>query len=68
MELKTREFTNELGNAIQVRVSQEEVSGVPGICIYMAGPTSMTELMITRQEAEVVLEELQQALGSTQKG
>ncbi len=53
-----KQFTNELGNSIQVEVSEKDIDGVPGVLIIMEGPTSTAENHITRKEAEVLHEEL----------
>ncbi len=58
MNDSVRTFENELGNAITVRVARQAISGVEGVALAIEGPTSMTELHITRREASVILEEL----------
>lgn len=57
-------FANELGNTIHLQVVEKQLEGVAGIYIYIAGPTSATELHITRREAEVLHRELSLTLGS----
>jgi len=56
--MSQKNFINELGNAITVEVSAKEIDGVPGVLIYIEGPTSLTENHITRKEAEVIYEAL----------
>ena len=51
-------FSNELGNQITIDVSEKEISGVGGVSLSLVGPTSDTEIHITRLEAEVLLEQL----------
>jgi hypothetical protein len=58
MATYSRQFINELGNSVNVLVSDEERHGVKGIRIYIAGPDSDTENFITRQEAVELLEGL----------
>jgi len=62
--MSQKNFTNELGNAITVEVSAKEIEGVPGVLIYIEGPTSLTENHITRKEAEVIYEALGNLLHS----
>jgi len=62
MRTHSRQFVNELGNTIIVRVNEEKRHGMPGILLYVAGPDSDTELFITRQEAMEVLEGLSKVL------
>lgn len=54
----SRVFVNELGNGIQLRVLEKDIEDIPGILIAIAGPTSDTELHITRGEAEILREQL----------
>lgn len=56
--IKSIRFTNECGNTISIRVAEKEISSVEGILIEMAGPTSDTELHITKLEAKILYEEL----------
>lgn len=56
--MNSQDFRNELGNQIHVEVDELEVSGVPGVRLFIAGPTSDMELLITRKEAEVLSEHL----------
>lgn len=58
-----KNFINELGNEIQVQVTKKEIDGVPGVLLFIAGPTSDTEVHITKQEAEVLYQELGKNLG-----
>jgi hypothetical protein len=53
-----KEFINELGNKIKVKVSEKEIDGVGGILIYISGPNSETENHVTKMEAEIILEGL----------
>jgi len=48
-------FTNELGSPISVSVVAEEAApGVKGVNIQILGPTSLSENIITVQEAKVL--------------
>jgi hypothetical protein len=58
MRTYSRQFVNEEGNTISLRVNEEERHGSKGILIYLAGPDSDTELYITPQEAAELLEGL----------
>ena len=57
-----QEFENELGNHIKVEVTSQEVGGVSGVLISMTGPASQTENFITRKEAEVLHQLLEDTL------
>ena len=59
---KIKKFTNELGNTIELKVSEKNIEGAPGIVIFIAGPTSDIEIHITRKEAEVLSKELANVL------
>jgi len=52
------EFINELGNTIKLHVSKKDIEGVDGVLMHIEGPTSDTDVHITRKEAEVLYEEL----------
>lgn len=58
MNYSEKVFTNELGNQIKIDVSEKEIEGVGGIFIEIEGPTSSTELHITKEEARVLYDEL----------
>ncbi len=58
MATYSRRFTNELGHAVVVQVSDEIRHGVKGIRMYIEGPDSDTESFVTRQEAVELLEGL----------
>lgn len=58
MKDSVRAFKNELGNTITVRTADKTISGVDGILFSIEGPTSKTELHVTREEAKVIIEEL----------
>jgi hypothetical protein len=62
MRIYSRQFVNELGNTITLRVSVEERHGTKGISIYIAGPDSDTENFVTSQEAVELLEGLSKLL------
>ena len=62
MALYTRRFTNELGNEITVQVKEMPMQKVPSVLIYIAGPDSETESIVTRQEAVEILEGLYKVL------
>jgi hypothetical protein len=57
-----RRFQNEIGNSIELEVVEKEISEVPGILISLSGPTSDTDLHITREEAKVLIEELERVI------
>ncbi len=58
-----RTITNELGNAIKVRVAEGAIGLAPAVRIVLEGPSSTSETWITRQEARTLLELLSGALG-----
>jgi hypothetical protein len=62
MKVYSRQFVNELGNTVTLRVSEEMRHGVKGIVIYVAGPDSDTESFVTSQEAVELLEGLSKLL------
>jgi hypothetical protein len=62
MKIYSRNFVNELGNTITVRVSEEMRHGMKGILIYMEGPDSEMENFVTPQEAVELLEGLSKLL------
>lgn len=64
MNIFEKDFKNELGNAIRVRVSSREIDGVEGVVISISGPASHTESHVTRLEAEVICEQLKFLLQS----
>lgn len=64
-ESQNHVFTNELGNEIEVSVTEKEIDGVDGVLIFIAGPTSDTENHVTRMEAEIIYRELGKVLGRT---
>lgn len=55
----SRNFKNELGNNITIEVSEQVLNGVEGVLVAIEGPTSRTDVHITRQEARVLLEQIQ---------
>ena len=59
-------FPNELGNQITVQVAEKVINGVDGVSISIVGPTSDTEVHITRLEAKVLLEQLSTVLQGNQ--
>lgn len=63
MNKNSKDFTNELGNEIHLELSEEEIGGINGIKLFIAGPTSDTELHVTRIEAEVIHHELGKLMG-----
>lgn len=65
MKETKKHFYNELGNAIEIRVEDKEIDSVRGVLLTIIGPTSDTEVHITRQEAEVLFEQLGLVLSST---
>ncbi len=65
--MSKKTFTNELGNTITVQVFEKEIEGVPGILLAIAGPTSDTEIHITRLESRVVYEELGRVLSADKR-
>jgi hypothetical protein len=53
--LKEIDFTNELGNNISISIETEDAAkNVAGVNIKIIGPTSMSENIITVQEAKVL--------------
>lgn len=62
METFEKQFKNELGNLIEVKVSPKEIDGVPGVIISISGPKSSTENHVTRLEAEILCEQLKKLL------
>ncbi len=58
MKDPVRTFKNELGNTITVQAAEKAISGVDGILFSIEGPTSKTELHVTREEAKALIEEL----------
>jgi hypothetical protein len=59
----TKIFSNELGNTITVQVQEQVINGIDGVFITIEGPTSKTDLHITRAEAKVLFEQLRLTLG-----
>ena len=57
-----KKFINELGNEIVVSVKDKSIEGVDGILISISGPTSSTEVHVTKEEAKVILQELSSVL------
>jgi regulator of replication initiation timing len=55
-----KEFTNELGNTIRIKITEEPISGIDGVLIKIEGPTSLTENHLTRMEAEKLRDALNQ--------
>jgi hypothetical protein len=65
-------FVNEIGNKIKIKIKKQKEIGVNsktkekvnfnGISISIIGPTSETENIITRKEAEELCETLQKFL------
>lgn len=61
-------FTNELGNKIKLKVKKVKSNGVihktkqsckyDGVSIYLEGPTSAVENVITYQEAQMIYDKL----------
>lgn len=54
-----KRFTNELGNEITMDTAEKVINGIDGVLIDIEGPTSKTEVHITRMEAKVLLEQLE---------
>lgn len=67
MALYTRRFTNELGNEIVLQVKDDLHQKVPSVSIYIAGPDSETENIVTKQEAIEILEGLYKVLGAKKR-
>ena len=53
-----KSFTNEIGNKISIEVTEQVINGVDGILIAIEGPTSQTEVHVTRMEAKILVEQL----------
>jgi hypothetical protein len=62
MKIYSRNFVNENGDNVTVRVSEEVRHGMKGILIYMASPDSEMENFVTPQEAVELLEGLSKLL------
>jgi hypothetical protein len=62
MALYTRRFKNELDNDIIVQVKDDSLKKVPSVSIYIEGPDSSSEMIITKAEALEVLEGLYSVL------
>lgn len=62
MALYTRRFKNELGNDILVQVKDDALRKVPAVSVYIEGPDSDMEMIITKAEALEVLEGLYKVL------
>lgn len=62
MSKRNATFKNELGNVIEISISEKEISDIPGIVFTIAGPDSDIEVHITRREAEYLSHELQEIL------
>ena len=58
MHKQEKQFVNELGNSIKVKVSEIDIKGIKGVSILIAGPTSETENQITLIEAKIIHEQL----------
>ncbi len=52
------QFINELGSEIDVEVSKKDINDIEGVLISISGPTSDTEVHVTRQEALVIYDRL----------
>jgi len=61
-------FENELGNEILIQTEEAAIDGVPGVRLYIAGPSSNTEVRITRMEAVVLCEQLVELLTNVEIG
>ena len=57
-----RTFTNELKNEICIEVTAKVIDSVDGVYIKIIGPDSTSENHITREEAQILLEELSNVL------
>lgn len=57
-----RRFENELGNQILVQVKEASPRKAPSVSIYIEGPESESEMIVTKQEAIEILEGLYQVL------
>jgi hypothetical protein len=62
MALYTRRFKNELGNDITLQVKDDSLKKVPSVSIYIEGPDSDMEMIVTKAEALEVLEGLYKVL------
>lgn len=56
------EFINELGNTIKIESIKKEIENVEGIFFSIEGPTSTTEVHITKEEARVLKNKLDEIL------
>ena len=57
-----KRFINELGNEINVQISEQVIKCVPGIMICIIGPTSEITNHITRMEAQIIYEQLRKVI------
>lgn len=60
--MQQKVFVNELGNEITLSISEKDIDGVEGVLIEITGPTSDTEIHITKSEARTFFEELKSFL------
>ncbi len=56
------QFINELGNTIKIELTEKEIENVEGIFFSIEGPTSVTEVHITKEEARVLKNKLDEKL------
>lgn len=57
-----KDFINELGNQIPIEATEKVINGVDGIFITIEGPNSKTEMHITRREAGVLTDLLNELM------
>lgn len=53
-----KSFLNELGNSIEISITEKDIEGIEGVVISIEGPNSQIENHVTKLEAEKLLEVL----------
>jgi hypothetical protein len=62
MQIYSRQFVNEKGDRVSLRVSKEERHGTKGISLFLGGPDSELDSFVTLEEAVEILEGLSKLL------
>jgi ribosome maturation factor RimP len=62
MKEVSKHFENEIGNQIEIKVAEETIEDVAGILVTITGPDSTIDMHVTRLEAEILFEQLNQVL------
>ena len=58
MRTYSKQMVNEIGNSVTVHVSEKDISGVRGVLLSIIGPSSETDIHVTRLEAEAMRDQL----------